>query len=236
MRLSVPISGIRGAAAEQNYSVGDLIRALDKVRPVAFISPEFWLYDWDPIYKALYEKGPEAVEPLIKAYASDERPIDNSVPGVTQRGFRPVKAKEIAYRILLDILDCGDVFDLNHQPTPKELLAFWRANRNLAPAERHYNVLKNDAATVDNWGQAAQRLTDPAGSIRRIESFEKGGGRSLMLGEPLRRYANPTITELMAKRLRATVDPNPTREGLPTEGHAPDMLVRALAKWDRSGS
>jgi hypothetical protein len=104
--------------------------------------------------------------------------------------------------------------------------------------ERYYRTLADDSATPAQWFDAAEALAQPA-DVRG-----RGGSYSIPVrpygkippprGEPLRGRKNPSVTELMARRVEALDSQR--------DAHSPFQIAEAnrmasfLAEWDVKGA
>ncbi len=209
----------------QSKRIALLIRDLEEVNADRFMSPGPIAFPMDPVVRALVAEGEEAVDPLITALESDRRLTKTVDVGWMGRGTRPrvVGVEEPIRAALVGILRSRDqipnldlpYFDFQPNPPrlkPTELArairAYWNHNRGKPMPERWYGVLADDTATPAAWAEAAENLTGrqshpvPVYGEFSFPELLEPGSPDPMRGETLRQRTGPSLTELIARRLR----------------------------------
>ena len=228
-----------GRDPDQQKRIAALILRLDEIKAPTWginqaIIPSF---DRDPIVMALIREGEPAVEPLLKCYAMDSR-LTRTI--VSSGGFcRCEGVREPAYVALAAILDFSPNAT-DEEEDHKKVAARFRKHldktKGLTRAEGWFQVLADDKAKPEEWLNAAERLLSPISTaapettVWSIQSTLPRRGEKL-LGESLRQKKNPSVTELLLKRIKQT---DGTVIGVPgggTRAPAPDFAL-ALAKWE----
>jgi hypothetical protein len=214
-------------AKPQPARIADLIDRLDEVRGSKISFPGPLVFSWDPIYKLLVEEAEAAVDALLDAYENDQRltpTFDYSRPWSTN--YTPISVHEVVGMILGDILGI-------HASTPAELRAWWRQHHSTDRALHALEVLADDQATPEQWLEAADFLTLPAGT-RWSNGVMSGGGICdpkadlvKLNGDELRNRKDPSVSGLLAKRTGTLIVLKPEL--------ACKMSVKA-ALWDLPGS
>ena len=155
-----------------------------------------------------------AVEPLLAAFETETR-LTRSV--TTRHGtsfIRPVAADELAalqgllpgadFRNALTVPGAIDL--AGRKELARSLRDFWAKNREISPNERWYRLLRDDAAGRDRWMEAAASSIYPSDwpgpaitSGHHVRTMPQG---SPMKGEELRSRREPSVSELMVRRVR----------------------------------
>ncbi len=216
------------AGLSQAERISHLIDDLDEVSARQMDEPGGVDPQNDPIVEALMKEGDAAVEPLIDTYENDNRLTRSVIVG---HGYYLLPVKEAAYSAIRGILQL-DRIGSSPTPTAEELRAFWKQNKGTTAADRWFGILANDGANDQQWLEAAQRITDPT-NLRRSGFMSttqppEPGEVVKMRGEPLRSRANPSVSDLMAKRV-ACLSSSST-SGI--SGNEALRLSLFLAKWD----
>ena len=238
-----PRAPIPGPDVPTDVRVAALIRDLDQISSLHQIR-------YGPLSRnvllrqALITERDAAVEPLLAAFESDERLTRYFARGETFESYGRqglVSVHEVARSILLEIFQTkmipgatesiadGDAAARRSQAAAMRV--FWAKNRFLSELERLYRTLNDPQASPAEWIDAAEKLTQ---RDERDPSSE-------MKGEPLRSRTNPSVTELLARRIEA-IDPadsrllpdpdTPFKNSLETA----NQLARLLATWDLNGA
>ena len=238
-----PRAPIPGPDAPTDVRVAALIHNLDQITSLRQIRYSPRSRDL-LLRQALIAAGDAAVEPLLAAFESDDRLTRYFAHGETFESYGSyglVSVHEVARSLLLDIFQTkmipgatetivdGDAVARRSQADAMRV--FWAKNRSLSELDRLYRTLDDPQALTAEWIDAAEKLTkrddrDPS---------------SAMKGEPLRSRTNPSVTELLARRIEA-IDPadsrllpdpdTPFKNSLETA----NQLARLLATWDRNGA
>lgn len=135
--------------------IGNLISKLEDVRGEQFVWPGTPSYEKDPTAQALIAAGPAAVEPLLECIENDKR-----LSRALRRGFDSptsvVPVAKVARALLAEILQVP----ISESAKTADLRAIWAANQNFSPAERSFNLLKDEKAQGD-WYDAVLSLLTP---------------------------------------------------------------------------
>ncbi len=177
----------------------------------------------DPVVSALIQEGGDAVEPLLKCLEDDTR-LTRSVhfhrDFFTHRSL--IGVHEAAYVALSGILQTsffgvastGD--DLSgrgaggRRATAAALPAVWSKFKGVPLEERWFKVLADDTASPDEWLQAAGNIVQPVDVSVSPSSMIGGwvtvpnrapGEKPKLRGEALRAKKDPSVAELMGKRM-----------------------------------
>ena len=221
----------------------------------------------DPVVQALIRQGEDAIEPLLGCLEHDSR-LTRSVH-FHRDFFRHrslIGAHEAAYAALANILKTsffgvaatGD--DLSsrgakgRKAVAARIRAYWKRFRGVPLHERWYRTLADDGAPWGHWLQAARNIVQPVDVHSERSSMlggwvtvprRKPGEAPRMRGEALRQKKDPSVAELMARRVEQMVAP--AMDELDRSGTFRDSnrvhtvrsasdLALALAKWDAEAS
>lgn len=181
-----------------------LIDALDQVAARQDGQPGSIVFIQDPIIAALVEIGSPAVDSLFAAMETDKR-LTRSVS--FPRDFKVTRnLVTVADAARATVLQISQNFNLQHKPI-SEMKAYWQQYGAFTPTERQLEALKNDH-DPSGWYDAARFLVEPNDRVRTSDSsWTEPGRRDGMLkasfrGEPLRAQSNPTVSELLSRRIR----------------------------------
>lgn len=204
-----------------------------------------------PIVQALVKQGDAAVEPLLSCYENDDR-LTRSLDidfGKPSRSIGFIDVRWMAYVAICNILhvsDFGEPSKPNLSPSDRRhddverMRAYWQRSKGKSQAQVAYDTLNNDQASPGQWAQAVYYLVEPSNVVASPgSSFGYGswatwplkpGETAPMRGEPLRSLNNPSISDLMVKRLKQVEDQN---QNIQTYMYGPVCnFATALAKWD----
>ena len=242
-------------AVDKRRRIAHLIRDLQDVRGERF-TPGYVNFANDPAVLALVKQGEDAVEPLIDCVEKDRR-LTRSIDDGGGRGAgsgrfdRVIGVEEPAIAALKGILKVRDQFpsldlpNVNASPVgPKvsreELAAFlrtyWKQNKDRSLPERWYALLADDQTRPEVWAEVAENLVRPEsqpvvvyGLLMNVVA--RGPIETDPLrGEPLRGKTNPSISDLMVKRLDQVSQNETGRETRLL--HVAQKLSAALVAWD----
>ena len=232
--------------------IAGLIRELELVAATQHSQPGGVNLADDPIVQALIDAGDDAVEPLLDCLENDPR-LTRSVS--FGRDFREdrtfMSVHEAAYVALAGILQTNfftsgafsDTLTAHRSEGRKEVAAairaYWQKYKGKALEERWYQTLSDDKAAPSQWLEAAGNIVQDSdtqvirstmvGVVTRF-SERKPGTIPPMRGELLRAKTNPSILDLLLRRmqdlsvsLNQVYDPNL---------RAKTELALNLAKWD----
>jgi hypothetical protein len=179
----------------------------------------------DPLYKALIRCGDDAVDPLLDSLEHGNQ--------LTRSG-NGERVADVANLLLNQIIDpgYGDLALPNSRPDfstadDRSLYArvlgdYWKKFRGVSPAERRLEMLSDDHAPPEQWLRAANWIVELDGSQKRR-----------LQGELLREKANPSVTELLQKRIDGlNQNDDADDEAAHARAEAAVSLTFALALWD----
>jgi hypothetical protein len=221
--------------------------------------------DYDPLknatVQALVREGWEAVGPLIECYENDHRltrVIPYSMVGgpFSSRSHRVITSvREPAYVAIENILETtqfardfsGNVIPEKrqaiYQRTAAAMRAYWNRFKDVSREERLYAILQDDHG---RWFEAASILVQPTNNAcvpSARWNYPWGlsvdlNDKTPMRGEALRTKTNPSVAELLIKRMEglAAFSAGKTPVG-GTVDDASDLngacdLAFCLTKWD----
>ncbi len=233
------------AMPDQKARIAALIQDLDQVSARQMMQPGGVSPDSDPIVLALVNEGDTAVEPLIHAVADDKR-LTRSV-GFGRSFFQGrdlVSVSSAAYAALVDILH---TYEFGPTPESSDNLAdtaaaiqvYWDKYKSQSLTERWYGVLADDAASPAQWLEAAGQIVGPNDEEIRSNEVAYGlrpnGSVLPMHGEALRDGHQPSVSDLMARRVRdlaavAVTHANSSEQVFDMQNAA--TMVLDLAAWD----
>jgi hypothetical protein len=200
--------------------------------------------------EALVTEGEGAVDALIDAIERDAR-LTRSV----QFGRDFLHGREVlpvavaAYQALTLILGTAsfpDVPEAEDKP-PRvafalRVRAYWKRNKDLSLPERWFAMLKDDTAKPPQWLQAAERIVEPSNvtvvSGSRFGSHNittrplRPGETATLKGEPLRDRRDPSVADLMARRVEAIATWDVDGEQRPYVVRDATAMAICLSEWD----
>lgn len=177
-------------------NIGQLVERLEDVVGDKPIIPGPLFFDGDPNYDAVLSLGEAAVPALIEAFESDKRislTVDFARPWNLER--IPVKVSAIAGRLLSEIL--GDT-NSDRDFTPEEVRNLWTERQIRKKIDDAFRVLRSDDASMTQWLDAAVAIN---GGRPMAESCDPGASRPPKPGEHLRSLTNPSVLDLLRKRI-----------------------------------
>ncbi|MFL5240855.1 MAG: hypothetical protein ACJ8FY_01990 [Gemmataceae bacterium] len=236
-----------GRLTDQTKRIAALVARLDEVNARQWGQPGGVSLSSDLIVEALIREGEPALEALLNCFAEDRR-MTRSVH--FWRDFSQSRTclgvHEAAYVALSGILAqsdfepraTGDNLTRNGDDTRKKLAELIHEHVKTAkktpPAQRWFAILADDKANPEQWVGAAKRLMVPddvaipsgtmvwSGRSVRLRQSEKGGK---LVAESLRKKQNPSVTELLLKRMNQTENV-----------HISADLALTLAVWEPKAS
>jgi hypothetical protein len=232
--------------------IAALIRDLDRID----VSMSIWSVVFSPgdtdLIRALIAEGDPAVEPLLNVVESDirlTRSVTSARPGSINRLVLPVY--EAAVSALEGILQTTEFRDLvvpasqgglkARKDLAGAIRAFWVKNRGLSVAERNYRTLLDDRAGLQRWMDAARQIVEPiqvpwntsglsAAAVPRKSQPPK------LQGEELRSKRDPSVSELLARRVTEIARAANPLQHPDIELHRACELALLSARWDRDGA
>ena len=203
-------------------------------------------WETDPVVAALLKQGQPAVEPLLE-YLETNRIVRLNRSVSFGRDFHRGRwlhfaSEPIAPALhsLLGVSNFGSWATTNEpakagtnsdHATAIQIRAWMQKFAGKTPPERWYLTLLDDSAGVGLWIDAAGNITKP------IHTSPAGKTNAVaMQGESLRTKTNPTVTEIMARRVRESAVTNfpSTSEFYGFDGAYGFALT--LARWDATGA
>jgi len=231
VRLPVLQRGLTNIANPTDR-ISALIRDLDLVAARQMGQPGWVIVNGDPIVAALIQEGDPAVEPLLDCLETDKR-LTRSVGFGRDfhRNRTVVPVNSAARTALLAILQANF-------STATEMRAYWSKYKHLKLEERWYQTLRDDAAGMGRWLEAASLITQPTNQWRQpgsgysMEWPAPTNGSAALRGNVLRGKADPSVAELLARRATEIAPTNPASYDL----SAACTLGMQLAVWDAPAS
>ena len=221
----------------QDQRIIRLIDMLDQVSVRQFSQPGGVDLVADPIVQAIVDIGNDAGPKLIDTIESDKR-LTRSVS--FGRDFFPERnlqtVRKAAFTALRAISGIDD-FQGDDKPLDVvKLRAYWAKYGSMNPAERWLATLADDSRSPSQWLAAAENIVDSRVYVTvagRYRGYREGLSGP-MRGESLRNRANPSVSEILAKRARALFG---DRKVLSSDnGRIPLEMCIQLVRWDPKGS
>ena len=234
--LEPPRTPVPGPEAPASDRVAALIRDLDLITG-GIGGNGIMSLRGSSIEQDLIREGDAAVEPLLQVLESDNRLARTiSNPGMSyglnDRSLSPVYP--VAEFTLREIFQTNVIPGANFgrvEGSPSErkskaaaLRAYWAKNKDIPELERYYRRLVDPQSTQGEWSEAAEKLAQPA-SYQNLTGPRKG--------EPLRSRTDPSVTELIARRIKSidrSANPNIAQVA------SANRLAVTLATWDPTGA
>ncbi len=197
-----------------------------------------------PAIASLIDIGDPAVDALLTCVENDTRLTRAPRPSMSAGGdLRLLSVRQVASQALTQILSTED---LRRGPDGvievAAVRAQWLRDKALSPAERYYRVLLDNNAGERRWIEAARllvRRSDDGGAGRsRATAAASGKPRPPMVGESLRSSKQPSIGDLMVRRV-AQIAAAPSASTTIARNYAAARAVcmgALLGRWDRQGS
>jgi hypothetical protein len=241
---------------EKSRRIALLLRDLEEVDARPLTSKSYNEYSADPVVKALVAQGEEAIDPLLDALEKDPR-LTKTVDGDGWFGSSPAKLRIVGVEEPIHAALTGILRSRHQIPnldgpytrmTPasprlprvelaRAIRGYWEANRGKPLAERWFGILTDDSATPAAWAEAAENLvgrqsqTVPIYGEMTFPRPIEPGQQDSMRGEIFRNRTDPSLTELMERRLRDAWG-HGTKSTEPFAFRRAYHLANALAQWD----
>jgi hypothetical protein len=246
------VPAIEATFRDRAARIAALIRDFDQVSQRPFFLPGRANPAGDASVQSVIKEGDAAVEPLLDCLERDDR-LTRTVDRDDRHRSRYIHVQgvdEAAYAALVSILGTRELGPqarfyggrsdrLRRKAVAAEIHDYWQKNRGLGPVERLFRTLADDAATPEQWLDTAEALAQPNDVRGRggsyVTPYRFGGGVPPPRGEPLRGRANPSITELMARRTRE-IDPPDGPPASSFDVPKANRMASFLAAWDLKGS
>lgn len=228
--LDIGLSKFSSQPARVKALVGDL----ENVAARQWGQPGGVEFSWEPVVKALANEGDAAVGPLILCLETDTR-LTRSVqfPRDFLRYRQVLSVAEAAHRALEGAIATGrlgQAADAQWLSTPDKRKAeaarireFWRVYGKMPRTERWYSILSDDNAGPGRWLEVAGQIV----STRSAHAME---------GEALRSRTNPSVSELLAKRVADLADRGEPGASRLSSLDESCRLALSFAKWDRKAA
>ena len=205
----------------------------------------------DPIPQALVKEGDPAVEPLIKCLEEDTR-LTRSLQVIRpwmRNGQEIIPVNRAAFSALAHILNTSQ-FGIEpyealstadgRKALGEKIRAYWQQNKGKSKWDITFDLLNDDHADPKQWLKAASDIVQKSnvisspGSMFGEGSFMsrplKPGEVAGMSGESLRGRTNPSVSDLLLKRLKAFEELTKNQDELRFRPAC--NLALALADWD----
>lgn len=214
----------------------DLVAARQKAAGVGVPLTE------DPIVRALYRQGEDAVPALLNVIETNDPRLTRSITFYRDydRDRRALSVQEVAYFLITRLLeiDFGPGAELvtgtaeSRAALVTQLREYWSKAKSLTAPERWFQVLVDDAASSDQWLQVVENIVsrDLPSSVPE----EMTVGRSLR-GAVLRAKSSPSVSDLIARRVEYLMGQFQTSEEFGVLEQA-TQLVLFLTEWDEASA
>jgi hypothetical protein len=202
--------------------------------------------DSSPLVGALVAEGDAAVEPLLAAIETDMRLTRTVTYGrgmSIDRRVHPVFEPEFA--ALTAIFNTqqfsGQQYQvesgtLSRKDLARSMRDFWIRNRGLSLTERWYRTLRDDSSGYARWSEAAASIVQPTDQVgpavqgAHVRALEPSAAP--MKGEELRSRHDPSVSELLARRV-LQIASAPRQRTIPdSELERACGLALLLDRWD----
>lgn len=241
---------------DKKARIAALIADLDQVFARQFGQPGGVSLGECPTVQALIAEGDDAVELLLGDLERDVR-LTRSVHFFRDfhRSRTIMGAHEAAYTALVGLLKTsffgprttgGNLTNRGLEGrivVANQIRAYWEKNRGVPLADRWYRTLADDVGGSSGWLQAAGNIvrhenvsvipgSTAFGSV--LTTTLPKGTQPKLRGEALRDRKDPSISELMAQRVRDLDpgDPIDPRTRNASGVTAANQMARMLAEWD----
>lgn len=215
-----------------------LIEALDQVDSTQDGQPGGVSLGTHPITAELVKIGAAAMPAIFDCMEKDTRLTRSlSFPRdfKTTRNYLPVSSAAVAaYQLISEDFDTISA-------TPAELRARWAKNKGLSPAERQFAILQEEREGRE-WISAANYMVEPTNLTRTSDHSwsgvtpKPGDPQPTMKGEPLRTRTNPSVTDLLVKRIKSLITAYREEGRGKFDLEYALQMVTVLKKWDRASS
>jgi len=220
--------------------IAALIRDLEEVSARQDAQPGGVTLAGDPIVKALIKEGEQAVEPLLECLEKDKRLTRSVCFGRDFHRYRSlISVAQAAFAALSGILKTHEFGEgvKTREEMVARIRAYWKKFKGVPVEERWYSVLADDSASQEQWLEAASSIVRPIDVTVEGEWItvpqRKPGERPVMRGEPLRSKKDPSLAELMAKRVEQMTPGSPLRGSADAFSmHNACKMALHLADWD----
>ena len=246
-----PLHGA-GTGASKEERIGALVGQLENVRaqPTGHYAVNYSLSE-SPVVQTLVKEGWDAIGPLLECYEHDERltrviPMSHTGPTAD---LRIVHVRSAAYAALEGIIETPQFAppysagktvqeeESARNASAQGIREYWKKYRGLTREERLLAILKDDNG---QWLEAASIIVRPTDKpVMPLVSWGYPWGlpldfadRTRMLGEPLRVRGNPSVTELVIKRIHNTLERGKDSADDAGALNGACNLAFCLTKWD----
>lgn len=248
-----PRGPIPARGGDPSARVAALIRDFDQIHVSQMSVPGSANPGSGEAVHLLIQEGDAAVGPLLDAFVSDTR-LTRSMSlgrGGSVGHIHPVT--DAIYAALVRLLRTdrflADGSDYSARTTPEgrkklaaAMRAFWEKNRAVSLVERWYRDLRDDRAGADRWKEAIGGLTSVT-ETTWVSGFgqvivtrpSKPGEKPPMKGESLRSRRDPSVTELIGRRIAEMTQGRPST--YPDYGLISACgLAVSFARWDEAAA
>jgi hypothetical protein len=241
-----------GTAASKEERIEALIGQLENVRaqPTGRYAASYSVSD-SPIVRALVKEGWDAIGPLLVCYEHDERltrviPMSHTGPSADLRIVDVLSAAYAALEGIIETPQFAPPYSAGENAQEGEsarkasaqgIREYWRKYRGLSRDERLFAILKDDKG---QWLEAASVIIQP--SNRPVMPLVPWGypwalpldfaDKTRMLGEALRVKENPSLGELLIKRIHDTLERGRGSADDASGLNGACNLALCLTKWD----
>ncbi len=192
----------------------------------------------DPIVRALYRQGEDAVPALLNVIETNDPRLTRSITFYRDydRDRRALSVQEVAYFLITRLLeiDFGSGAELvtgtaeSRAALVTQLREYWSKAKSLTAPERWFQVLADDAASPDQWLQVVENIVSR--DLPSSVPDEMTAGRALR-GAVLRAKSSPSVSDLVARRVKSLMEQFQTSEEFGVLEQT-TQLVLFLTEWD----
>ncbi|HND20042.1 MAG TPA: hypothetical protein PLB18_11745 [Acidobacteriota bacterium] len=196
----------------------------------------------DPIVRALYRQGEDAVPALLNVIETNDPRLTRSITFYRDydRDRRALSVQEVAYFLITRLLeiDFGSGSELvigtaeSRTALVTHLREYWSKAKSLTAPERWFQVLADDTASPDQWLQVVENIVSR--DLPSSVPDEMTAGRALR-GAVLRAKASPSVSDLVARRVESLMEQFQTSEEFGVLEQA-TQLVLFLTEWDEASA
>ncbi len=231
--------------------IAALIRELDQIDEPQML----WAGGVNPggslLVDALIAEGDPAVEPLVSVLESDMR-LTRSVSASRRNSFDRVvlPVYNAALGALVGILQSSEFRDAlppprqdglaRRQELARWIREYWEKNRAIPLAERWYRTLRDDTAGLYRWLDATREIIKPGESTGTLDIVGLNAAArppkpppSPIQGEELRSRRDPSVSDLLARRIAEIAGSGNPLQHPNIELHRACELALLLDHWDK---
>jgi hypothetical protein len=255
-RIDAVEKGQRAFADKAAWAAA-LVADLDQVAARQIMVPGPVDLAANEVVQALIGCGDDAVEPLLQCLEHDQRLTRSwHVGGLHQQDYpyrAPIGVSEAAREALSGILQTSlfSTWSTHDELTAhgaagrkaaaERMRAYWKKYKGLPLDERWFRMLGDESAGAEQWLQAMADITRPVNvtvspSGMTIVNQPQPGEKPGLTGEKLRSKRNPSVLDLVAKRIEELDRPEADSSLRLQRLAAASDLALKLPEWDAVGA